>query len=208
MKDQQLTIKESEVFRQIKNFLIRYGYTPSTRKLMRIMGYRSPRSTAVIINQLISKGYLRRRSDNSLQLIKNLKHDKMRAQTAEIPLVGEVSCGPLLLAQENIKAMIPVSTKLVKPSHKYFLLRVNGDSMNKAGINHEDLVLVRQQQTAQNNDIVVGLIDDEATIKEFHFCNKAIVLKPKSKNKKHKPIILTKDFQVQGVVVKSIPKIY
>ncbi|MDA2922830.1 transcriptional repressor LexA [Patescibacteria group bacterium AH-259-L07] len=208
MKKQQLTHKESEAIRQIRSFLMRYGRAPSVRKLMSVMGYRSPRSTAVIINQLIRKGFLRRKPDDSLQLIKNLKDDKTHAQTVEIPLVGEVACGTMVLAEENIEAMIPVSTKLVRPPHKYFLLKAHGDSMNKANINDGDLILVRQQLSAENNDVVVALIDDETTIKEFHFSNEAIVLKPRSKNKQHRPIILTRDFQIQGVVVKSIPNLY
>jgi len=72
------------------------------------------------------------------------------------------------------------------------------------GIEDGDLVLVRQQSTANNGDLVVSLIDDDATVKEFHRTGDAVLLKPKSRNKKHQPIILTEDFQVQGVVVKTI----
>ena len=76
--------------------------------------------------------------------------------------------------------------------------------MNNEGINDGDLVLIRQQQTANNGDLVVALIDDEATIKEFHQTGDAIILKPKSSNKKYVPIILTQDFIIQGVVVATI----
>jgi len=79
--------------------------------------------------------------------------------------------------------------------------------MNRAGINDSDLVLVRQQVEADDGDKVVALIDNNSTIKEFHKMKEAIVLKPRSNNKKHKEIILTRDFQVQGVVVATIPKI-
>lgn len=207
MKDQQLTKRELEAIRRIRSFLMHNGRAPSVRKLMSLMGYRSPRSAAVIINQLISKEVLCRKSNGRLQLIKNLNDDKTRAQTVEIPLVGEVACGTPLLAEENIEAMIPVSTKLVRLPHKYFLLKANGDSMNKVGINNGDLVLVRQQPTAENSDIVVALIDDEATIKEFHPSNETIMLKPRSRNKQHRPIFLTRDFRIQGVVIKSMPNL-
>jgi repressor LexA len=117
-----------------------------------------------------------------------------------------VACGVPILAEENIDAMIPVSVKLAKPPHKYFFLRAKGDSMNEVGINDGDMVLVKQQITANNGDIVVALIDDEATVKEFHRQGNTIILKPRSKNKKkHQPIILTRDFQVQGLVVSTIP---
>lgn len=79
--------------------------------------------------------------------------------------------------------------------------------MNKAGINDGDLILVRRQSTAQNGDTVVALIDDEATVKEFQHLKNCVVLMPRSSNKNHKPIILTENFQVQGVAVTTIPKL-
>ena len=205
MKDIQLTKKESEAVRRIRNFLMHNGYTPSVRKLMSIMNYRSPRSVAVIINRLIDKGILRRKSDGGFQVIKNLDDDKTHAQTVEIPLVGTIACGTPLLAEENIEAMIPVSTKLARLPHRYFLLKVSGNSMNKKGIDDGDLVLVRQQTTAENYDNVVALIDDEATIKELRISDRAIILKPRSTNEEHKSIILARDFRIQGVVITSVP---
>jgi repressor LexA len=77
--------------------------------------------------------------------------------------------------------------------------------MNEAGINEGDLVLVRQQPVAEDGDIVVALIDDEATVKELRRTKDALILKPKSSNKKHQPIILTDNFQIQGVVVTAVP---
>lgn len=77
--------------------------------------------------------------------------------------------------------------------------------MDEGGINNGDFVLVRQQSSAENGDTVVAIINDEATIKEFHSTKNAVILKPKSSNPQHVPIILTSDFQIQGVVVKTIP---
>lgn len=121
-------------------------------------------------------------------------------QTVNVPLLGSVACGTPMFAQENIEAFIPVSTHFIKPSNKYFILKASGNSMNEAGINDGDLVLVKQQQIANDKDLVVALIDDEATIKEFHKKQNMIILKPKSTEKKHQPIILTEDFRIQGVV--------
>lgn len=122
-----------------------------------------------------------------------------------MPLLGNVACGAPIFAEENIEAFISISDKLIKPSNRYFILRASGDSMDDVGINDGDLVLIRQQQTAQNGDQVVALIDDEATIKEFHHNENIIVLKPRSKSSKHQPIILTNDFRIQGVVETVIP---
>ena len=183
------------------------GKTPSVRELMTALGYKSPRSAALIIEELIQKGILRKRSNGDLQLIKDIDADSVHARTVDIPLVGTVPCGVPILAQENIEGFIPVSVSLAKPGFKYFLLRAKGDSMNKAKINDGDLILVRQQPTAQNGDIVVALIDDEATVKEFQHSKNCVVLMPRSNNKNHKPIILTENFQVQGVAVTTIPKL-
>lgn len=129
----------------------------------------------------------------------------LSGQTVKVPLLGNVACGAPIFAQENVEAYIPVSTKLIKSSNKYFILRARGDSMNEAGINDGDLVLVKQQQVANDKDLVVALIDDEATIKEFHKKQNMIILKPKSTEKKHQPIILTEDFRIQGIVETVIP---
>lgn len=122
------------------------------------------------------------------------------AHTIKIPLLGTVACGTPIFAEENIEAFIPVSDKFIKPSNRYFILRASGDSMDEVGINDGDLVLIRQQNTAFEGDNVVALIDNEATIKEFHYGNNMIILKPRSKNSKHQPIVLTSDFWIQGVV--------
>lgn len=208
MRNQLLSDKELEAIRQIRNSLMHRGRMPSVREMMTSLGYRSPRSASVLMKKLTSKRILRRKSNGSYQLVNNLHDDRMRAQTVDIPLVGTVACGTPVLAEENIEGMIPVSTKLAKSPHRYFLLKAEGDSMNEKGVNDGDLVLVRQQLTADNGNMIVALVDDEATIKEFYRLGDMLVLKPRSTNKQHRPIILTKDFQIQGVVVTVIPNIW
>ena len=207
MRSQLLSDKEKEAIREIRNSLMHRGKMPSVREMMTSLGYRSPRSASILIEKLVNKRILRQKPNGSCQLISNLYDDTMRAQTVDVPLIGTVACGTPALAEENIEGMIPVSTKLARPPHRYFLLKAEGDSINEKGINDGDLVLVRQQLTAHNGNMVVALIDDEATIKEFHRSGDKIILKPRSTNKQHKPIVLTKDFQVQGVVVTAIPKL-
>lgn len=203
----QLNQKQANALRYVRNWLMHKGKTPSVRELMAALGYKSPRSAALIIEELIQKGILRKRSNGELQLIKDIDADSVHARTVDIPLVGMVTCGMPILAQENIEGYISVSVSLAKPRFKYFLLRAKGDSMNKAGIDDGDLILVRQQSTAKNGDTVVALIDDEATVKEFQHSKNCVVLMPRSNNKKYKPIILNENFQVQGVAVATIPKL-
>jgi repressor LexA len=110
-----------------------------------------------------------------------------------------------MLAVENVETHIPVSTNLAKRGATYFLLRAQGNSMNQAGIEDRDIVLVRMQNIAVNGDRVVALINDEATIKQYERTKKAVILRPRSSEPQHKPIVLTDDCEIQGVVVATLP---
>lgn len=204
MRTLGISDKETQALREIRSSIINSGRCPSLRDLMDTLGYRSPRSAALVVNKLISKGILRRNQSGNLQLVRDVD-DKSNVRTVDIPLVGTVSCGLPMFAEENIQAKFPVSLKLARPPHKYFLVRAKGDSMNEKKINDGDFVLVRKQFNAENKDTVVVLVDNEATIKEYSASQDAIVLKPRSRNKNHKPIVVSKDFQVQGIVVATIP---
>lgn len=204
----ELTGKESAALYHIKNYLSQNGDLPSIRDLMKAMEYKSPRSAAILINSLVNKKILHRNKDGSIRIINILPEKKDHAQTIDVPLVGSAACGIPLLAEQNIEAMIQVSLTLANLGNRYFLLRAQGDSMNRSGIKDGDLVLVKQQTHADNGDRVVALIDDEATIKEFWTDNDVIILKPRSSNKKHRPIIVSENFQIQGVVTAVIPNIF
>lgn len=205
MNIERLKPKRADALKYIRNRLMHHGKTPSVRELMIALGYKSPRSASIIINDLIEKGFLKKRPDGAIQFIKDLEPDSAHARTVKVPLIGTVACGSPILAEENIEGMIPVSVNLARPGSKYFFLRAFGDSMDEAGINDGDLILVRQQPVAEDGDIIVALIDDEATVKELRRTKDALILRPKSSNKTHQPIILTDNFQVQGVVVAAIP---
>ena len=204
-----LNNKELEAIRLIRNYLLQKGHFPSVRSLMKELGYKSPRSAAIILESLISKGFVEKSDTGNLRLLvkERITNRENHAETVNIPLLGMVVCGLPILAEENIEAYIPVSVQISKPANKYFLLKAKGTSMNEAriNINDGDLVLFKQQSTANNGDIVVALVDDEATIKEFQHKGDMIILKPKSSDKMHQPIILTSDFKVQGIVVTAIP---
>jgi repressor LexA len=209
MSDDQLTEKEFQALRHLRNAIVHEGRSPSIRELAQALGYKSPRTAFLLLNGLIEHGWLKRRPDGELQFRKELPGAADHARTVQIPLVGSVACGVPLLAEENTEAYIPVSTSLAKPGSKYFFLRAVGDSMDAAGIQNGDLMLVRQQPQAENGDKVVALINDEATVKEFHREREMVVLKPRSNNNKHKPIVVTHNFIIQGVVTSVLPaKLY
>ena len=205
MSNQDLSARAKEGLRCIRNAVMHTGKVPSVRQLMAAMKYKSPHSAMLTMQELRDTGFLEKKPGGGLRLAKDLPSNEV-ARTVAVPLVGTVACGAPLLAEENIEAMIPVSTALAHPGGRYFLLRAAGDSMDKAGIKDGDLVLICQQPVAKNGQTVVALIDDEATIKRYYRTNDVVILKPSSANPKHQPIILTSDFQVQGVVAAVLPK--
>lgn len=176
---------------------------PTLRSISEGLWYKTPRSAQIIVNILVDKGYLIRWVDGKIMPWR--EDTIVGSTTIEVPLIGSVACWKPIFAEENIEAKIPVSTTIARPPYKYFFLRAKGDSMNQKGINDGDLILVKEQHSANDRDIVVALIDDEATVKELREFEGYVALMPHSTNDKHKPIILHEDFLVQGIVTKSFP---
>jgi repressor LexA len=202
-KDMKINLSDSEVeaLRQIRNAIMRFGKPPSIRELMKALKFTSPRSVSYLLEKLTEKNIIKRSDDKGIQIIADFEGDESRVNTVDVPIIGEVACGTPILAEQNIVDSIPISSKIAKPPYRYFLLKARGDSMNKKGINSGDLVLIRQQEKATSGDMVVAMIDDEATIKEYRELKKVIALIPHSTNTKHKPIILNNDFRIQGKVM-------
>lgn len=202
---QPLTQKENDALREVRHAVRLFGRFPSVREVMIAMGYRSPRSAAVLLERLEQKGYLERDTFQRLRLAPEPEGNTVSADTVNVPLVGAARCGTPNWAEQNIEDYVKVSTRLAPRDRQHFFLRAVGDSMNEAGIEPGDLVLVRVQNTANDGERVVALIDDEATIKEFHQRGEVVVLQPRSRNAEHQPIIVTDSLQIQGVVVTAIP---
>lgn len=201
-KEFDLKQRELQALKVLRNWLMQKGAMPSVRELMKELDYKSPRSVAELLDSLVSKKFVKKKEDGTLLLLKDVV-GKDRVITVNIPILGSVACGLPLFAEQNIEGYIPVSAEIIKGSTKYFLLKAKGDSMNLAGINDGDFVLIKQQQTANDGDLVVALIDDEATIKKLSVQQNAVLLRPVSNNSKHKPILLNRDFLVQGIVIMS-----
>jgi repressor LexA len=197
-----LSDKDKKAFALIRNKIIHYGESPTLREINEVTGGKSPRSASLVIDRLVESGLIKK-SGRNLILANTYKESSI--STIQVPLVGSVSCGTPVFAEENIQTYIPISTRMAQKGSKYFLLRASGDSMDEAGINSGDLLLIRQQDSAEKGDKVVALINDEATVKVFEKTRDAVILRPQSKNKNHKPIILTDNCMIQGVVVAVLP---
>lgn len=198
----------SDVLKAIERSVQKRGVPPTVRELARDLGGLSTRTVHRYLQALDDESWIERRPGS--RGIRQLRSSGMSAETVAVPLVGEVPAGPLLYAEENREGFIRLPRDFIRPSsQKHFLLRVRGDSMNKARVNgtridDKDLVLVRQQASAESGDIVVALIDGEATIKRFRKALGYVTLTPESSNPAHRPIIADARMRVQGVVRRVI----
>lgn len=191
-----LTSKQKKVLAVISDLTQKNGSPPTFEELRHALEYSQVSSVQRHTNALKKKGYL----GSGLTLL-------ARSDEVKLPLVGNVACGAPLLAEENIEAYIPYpKANLHGEAKQYFFLRAVGDSMDKAGINDGDFVLIRQQQNADFGQRIVALVGDEATIKKYQKGDGYIVLKPESTNPQNKPIYLFEDIIIQGVVKDVIPK--
>lgn len=187
----------------IRNQIMHTGVTPSLREVGKVVGYDSPRSVQLMLERLKKEGLIS--YVGGVVKLSPRKTPTMSERTIDVPLVGSVACGLPSLAEQDVEALIPVSTRIARPGHTYFLLRAVGSSMNKSGINDGDLVLVRQQSSADDGEKVVALINDDATIKHLYHDGGLIVLKPNSTDTSYKPIVLSDEFIIQGVVAATLP---
>ncbi|MFM2357669.1 MAG: hypothetical protein RJA61_406 [Candidatus Parcubacteria bacterium] len=204
---ESLNDNDKKAYAFIRNRLI-HGESPTLKEINKITGKSSPRSAVLAIERLENAGLIKR-FGRKIRLVSESSSHNKSISTINIPLVGSVAAGVPILAEENVEATIPVSTAIARPGSKYFLLRVDGTSMNQAkvngtNINDGDIVLVRQQATADDGQIVVALINDSATIKFLERKNNMVILRPKSSDP-HMPIVLTDNCIIQGVVIAVLP---
>jgi len=204
----RLTAKQRRFLEQLHAFITREGAPPTVREMQAIGGFRSPRSVAQYLEVLERAGYVRRgRGARNVRVVREPppRGTDDRAKTIDVPIVGHVPAGAAVLATENLEGHAKVGLSLARPGYTYFLLRVHGNSMDLAGIDDGDLVLVRQQATARSGDVVVALIDNEVTVKRLHLGSDVAVLKPESTCTTHRPIIVDAEFRIQGLVIAALP---
>ena len=203
-----LNESDKKVYALIRNRFVHGLDAPTLREINEITKRSSPRSAVLVLQRLEHAGLIHRRGGR-IRLTSASLAPNTSVSTMDVPLVGRIAAGAPILAEENVEAVIPVSTALARPGAKYFLLRVIGTSMNRAqvgDVNIEDgsIVLVRQQDTADDGNVVVALINDEATVKILERKNGIVILRPRSSDP-HKPIVLTDNCVIQGVVVAVLP---
>ena len=204
-----LTARQREILDFVRNFMTRVGYPPTVREIGSHFGF-VPRSVFDHLKALERKGYLRRdpAKSRSLQLLDaSLSPSARTSSYRELPILGRVAAGQPLLSDQNLEGTSVVPQDWVNDDEA-FLLKVQGESMIGAHICPGDQALVRRQSTAENGDIVVALLNDEATIKRILFKPDGIVLQPE--NPTMPPIEVRKgekSFQILGKVVGILRKL-
>lgn len=190
-----LTARQKQILDYIQNYFREKGYPPSVREICAATNLRSTATVHSYLVQLEEKGYIKRdpQKPRAIEII-NMSGSR---HVVDVPLVGKVTAGEPILAQENIENVFSLPKEML-PDAEVFMLSVKGDSMINAGIFNGDYVLVQSTNTAENGDIVVALLEDEATIKRFYKENDCIRLQPE--NPSMVPIIV-KDLKILGKVV-------
>jgi len=197
----ELTPRQKNVLDFLKNFLRKRGYPPSLREIASHFGLRGPKAPQKTLKILEKKGYLRRvqRGSRAIEILESFPLKK--GEALSIPIVGRVRAGEPCLALENIEGYIDLDRSLAS-SEDFFLLRVWGDSMIGAHIQDGDFALVKPQPNAENGEIVVALIEDEATIKRIFKKRDFIRLEPANPNME--PIVVKKGGNKVTIVGKVV----
>ena len=197
---QKLTRRQQEVLEIIIRMMQENEYPPTLKELADALGASSRNTAVKHLTVLDRKGYIRWEK-NIARGIKILESMGLLDGEAEqsLPLVGSVTAGLPMLAEENIERYVPAPKHLLRSRGRHFMLRVQGESMKNAGIFDEDLVIVRSQNSADVGDIVVALLDDKATVKRLAAKRGKRFLK--AENPEFQDIHPDEEWTVQGKVV-------
>ena len=192
-----LSERQSAILTFIKEEILRRGYPPTVREIGEAVHLKSSSSVHMHLNTLEQNGYIRRDPTRSRSIeIVDDDFNLARRELVQVPVLGQVAAGQPLLAQQNIEDYFPLPAEYV-PAEELFFLRVRGSSMIRAGILDGDQVLVQRQDHARNGEIVVALLEDEATVKTFYKEKDHIRLQPE--NPDMDPILVP-DCQILGKV--------
>ena len=201
----ELTKRQRDILNFIHTFSRKKGFQPSMREIGEQFGIKSTHGVHRHLQALQKKGYLKRPPGQGRAL--ELVHFPPRKGSVEVPVVARVAAGEPLLAVENIEETLTVDRSIVKGKDNFFL-RIKGDSMVDAHILDSDYVLVKPQPSAENGDIVVALIEDEATVKRFFRKGRTVQLRPE--NPTMEPIEVNERdgrFEILGKVIGVFRKI-
>lgn len=195
----KISPKQTEILEYIKNEIINRGFPPTVRDICDAVHLKSTSSVHSHLETLERNGYIRRdpTKPRAIEIVDD-NFNLTRRELVNVPVVGRVAAGEPILAVENVETYFPIPAEFM-PNSQTFMLNVKGESMVNAGILDGDQILVQQQSTAENGEIVVALIDDSATVKTFYKEDGYYRLQPE--NDTMEPIIVKGDLQILGKVI-------
>lgn len=194
-----ITERQKQLLQFIVQQIRDYNLPPSISEMAEHLGVNSKNAVAKLLNSLESGGYIETSGKARGIKVLNSLADSLQKGLIRVPVIGSVQAGSPHLAEEFIEEWINLPQTFVKGRRDVFLLRVRGDSMINAGIHEGDLVIVRPTKEAKNNDIVVALLHDEATVKRFvQIKNRAYL---KAENPDYQNIYPKEEWMIQGKVV-------
>ena len=194
----KITDKQREILEYIKAEILNRGYPPAVREICEAVKLKSTSSVHAHLETLEKNGYIRRdpTKPRAIEIVDE-NFNLTRREMVNVPIVGRVAAGEPILAVENIENYFPIPAEFM-PNEQTFILQVQGESMVNAGILDGDYILVEQQTTANDGDMVVALVDDSATVKTFYKENGYYRLQPE--NDFMEPIIVS-DVMIMGKVI-------
>lgn len=197
MPNGRITAKQKEILEYIKSQIINKGYPPAVREICEAVNLKSTSSVHSHLETLEKNGYIRRdpTKPRAIEIIDD-DFNLARREIVNVPILGTVAAGEPIFADQNIEGYMPILPEDL-PSGDSFILHVHGDSMINAGIFDGDRLVVTKQDTADNGDIVVALVEDSATVKRFYKENGYFRLQPE--NDDMEPIIVD-DVSILGKV--------
>ena len=197
-----ITDAQARTLREIELFIAEHSFSPTAGELAERLGMTS-QSVNEQLQRLERNGYIQRQPKvvRSLVVLRSAEVPRKEVpRLVSVPIVGTVAAGVPILALENLCGEILIEESVVR-SGSYFALKASGRSMINAGIEPGYIVIVRQQQIAENRDIVVALLDGEATLKRLHYSDGKIELWPENDRFKPIPVSPHDDFRILGKVV-------
>lgn len=164
----KITQKQTEILEYIKSEILNRGFPPAVREICEAVHLKSTSSVHSHLESLEKNGYIRRdpTKPRAIEIIDD-NFNLVRREVVNVPILGHVAAGEPILAVENIENYFPIPAEFM-PNVQTFMLTVKGDSMVNAGIFDGDRILVQQQSTAHNGEMVVALLDDSVTVKRFY----------------------------------------
>ncbi|MGI6124977.1 MAG: transcriptional repressor LexA [Acetivibrionales bacterium] len=195
--------KQKKILDFVNRYLVEKGFPPSVREICQAVGFRSTSTVHAYLKKLEEEGLIIKDATKprALKVLdesgKNLEGYVANQEIDNIPVIGKITAGAPILAVENIEETFPIPVRYLENSTT-FMLKVKGDSMINAGILEGDYILVKQQSTANNGDMVVALIEDEATVKTFYKEKGYYRLQPE--NPDYEPIIVN-ELNILGKVI-------